>query len=226
MRSTLAALLPAGIAVVETLATAPIDSMSVAEAVGVAAAVPKRVLEFATGRWCARAALAQLGTCGFSLLAGANRAPIWPPGIVGSITHTDGFCAAAVGRREQFAGIGIDAELIGQVGAELWPQLFIPAEIDWLERLPEWQRPIMATLLFSAKESFYKCQHAFTSAWLDFKSACVTVEDDRWHVQLMRPQSTHEHLQQPICGRFALSEQYVFTAINIPASHVPLGNHC
>src|SRR5262249_37950297 len=76
----------------------------------VAQTVPKRRYEFATGRRCARAALAQLGFPPAPLLAGPDRAPLWPDGVVGSITHTDSYRAAAVARAEQLCSVGIDAE--------------------------------------------------------------------------------------------------------------------
>src|SRR5258708_8108427 len=62
----------------------------------VAKAVPKRRREFTAGRNCARRALAQLGYPDFALLAGSHGQPLWPPGIAGSITHCDDYCAVAV----------------------------------------------------------------------------------------------------------------------------------
>ena len=56
----------------------------------VAKAVPKRVAQFTAGRVCARRALAQLGnTEPVPILMGEDRAPQWPAGYVGSISHTD-----------------------------------------------------------------------------------------------------------------------------------------
>jgi 4'-phosphopantetheinyl transferase EntD len=213
----LATLLPAGIAVVQARQSATLDALLAEERALVAAAVPKRVLEFATGRWCARKALEEKGIEGFPLLADANRAPVWPRGIVGSITHTDGFCAAAIGHRDAFAGIGIDAEIDGKVGRELWSDLFTIEEIDRLEHWSEPRRASMATVMFSAKESFYKAQYSFTSAWLDFTSAAVSIEGDRWHLQLVDPGSAFARLEQPIRGRFAISDRYVVTAVAIHA---------
>lgn len=215
MTLPLATLLPADITVVQAQESAPLESLLVEERAMVAAAVPRRKLEFATGRWCAREALKEQGIEGFPVLADANRAPLWPRDIVGSITHTDGFCAAAIGRRDAFAGIGIDAEIDGRVGRPLWFDLFTIEEIDRLERWPEPQRASMATVLFSAKESFYKAQYSFTNAWLDFTSAAVSIEGDRWHLQLLNPAGALARLQQPISGRFAISDRLVVTAIAI-----------
>lgn len=181
------------------------------------AACPKRRIEFATGRWCARKALKEEGIEGYPLLADAHRAPVWPRGIVGSITHTEGFCAAAIGRCDGYAGIGIDAELDGRVSPDLWPYLFTPEEIDQLERVREPHRASMATLMFSAKESFYKAQYSFTNSWLDFTSAAVRIEGDRWYLRLVNPEIDFERLQQPVIGRFAIFNRLVVTAIAIRA---------
>jgi hypothetical protein len=69
-----------------------------------ASAVPRRRAEFAAGRACARAALRRLGINGWPLLVGSKREPLWPAGVVGSITHTDGLVAAAVSRRPHLPG--------------------------------------------------------------------------------------------------------------------------
>src|SRR5829696_6355628 len=76
----------------------------------IASAVEKRQREFATVRYCARAALAKLGVPPSPLLPGDRGAPNWPDGIVGSMTHCERFRAAAVARSSEVLTIGIDAE--------------------------------------------------------------------------------------------------------------------
>ena len=73
-------------------------------------AAGKRRREFAAGRACARKALQHFGIYGHPLVVGADRAPVWPPNIVGSITHCDGFVGVAVARQGVIRGIGLDAE--------------------------------------------------------------------------------------------------------------------
>ncbi|MBO1416596.1 4'-phosphopantetheinyl transferase, partial [Streptomyces sp. FH025] len=81
-----------------------------AEAAVVAEAVDKRRREFTTVRHCARAALARLGVPYRPLVPGLRGAPSWPDGVIGSLTHCDGFRAAAVSRAGDLASVGIDAE--------------------------------------------------------------------------------------------------------------------
>lgn len=213
-------MLPAGISMAETCEPSPIHTLLAVERVAIASAVPKRAVEFATGRWCARQALAQLGIHESPLLPNSDRAPVWPADIVGSITHTEGYCAAATGRRDRFAGIGIDAELDGRVGGELWPIVFTAGEIAWLGNLPAQERPTMATVLFSAKESFYKAQYPLTHAWLDFQAVTVSVRDDSWTLNVVSPQGALQRLRLPVSGRFAIRDRLVVTAIAIDSVHV------
>lgn len=118
--------------------------------------VPKRQREFALGRACARAALARLGRPDGAIGRGANGAPLWPDGIVGSITHTQGYAASLVGLSRFYAGIGIDAERIGRVSPDLWPRLFDPSEMDHLGSLDAATQAVTATLFFCAKEACFK----------------------------------------------------------------------
>jgi 4'-phosphopantetheinyl transferase EntD len=119
-------------------------------------AVPKRQREFALGRACAHAALEKLGHGGTVIGRNPSGAPLWPDGIVGSITHTKGYAAALVGRASRFSGIGVDAERVGGVTRNLWPRLFDEAELESLAALDDVAQACAATLIFSAKETSYK----------------------------------------------------------------------
>ena len=119
-------------------------------------AAPKRRREFALGRTCARAALEKLGHGDAAIGRRANGAPLWPQGIVGSITHTRDYAAAVVGQARHFSGIGVDAERVGGVTQNLWPRLFDDWECEHLMGLDAAERGSTATLIFSAKEACYK----------------------------------------------------------------------
>src|SRR5450830_253804 len=109
------------------------QSLLPAERDSIAGAVPARIAEFAAGRHCAHQALQAFGVAAdVPLLRGPRREPLWPAGLVGSITHTAGYCAAVVAPASACAGLGIDAEHCGQVGTELWPLLFDASELALL----------------------------------------------------------------------------------------------
>src|SRR5262245_29080334 len=66
-----------------------------------------RVREFTLGRLCARRALEALGHAPVPILRGPGREPLWPDGLVGSITHTRRYCAAVVAPRTRLVSVGI-----------------------------------------------------------------------------------------------------------------------
>ena len=134
-----------------------------------------RMQEFAAGRLCARRVLAEFGVLNFPLKAQADRQPLWPANLVGSITHTEGFCAAVAAENKHLAAVGIDSEQAGRVKTELWKSICTRAEISWLEQLPRAQQETAATLIFAAKEAFYKCQYPLTGEKLGFQDAAVTI---------------------------------------------------
>jgi 4'-phosphopantetheinyl transferase EntD len=148
------------------------------EARHVQRAVPKRLEEFAAGRLCARLLLHEFGIEHFAIEVGAERQPLWPEDLVGSITHTTGFCAAVAAPKKYLRSVGIDTEISGGVKTELWRGICTASETAWLRSLPQSQQPFAATLIFSAKEAFYKCQFAVTQERLGLHD--VSVETPAW----------------------------------------------
>lgn len=132
-------------------------------------AMAQRRAEFGTARQCAREALARLGFAPQALVPHADRSPAWPKGVVGSITHASTLCAAAVARAEQIGAIGLDIEDDRPLEGELLKMVCTPAEQAWLERRPSSEQGRIATMFFSAKEAFYKCQYGMTGRMLDFQ---------------------------------------------------------
>jgi len=132
-------------------------------------AVPARIAEFAAGRHCAHQALQAFGVAAdVPLLRGPHREPLWPADLVGSITHTAGYCAAVVAPASACAGLGIDAEHCGQVGPELWPLLFDASERALLQALEPLARDQLATVLFAAKEAFFKSHFRLSATMPEF----------------------------------------------------------
>jgi 4'-phosphopantetheinyl transferase EntD len=212
-------LFPPGVAVAVRREPGDPADLLPGEAVYVAKAVPKRINEFAAGRACARRALATFGMPGAVLLAAPDRQPLWPTGFVGSITHTAGFCAAAVAPRGKFSALGLDSEQSGAPTADLWPTLCRPEELDWVDSLPPDERPAAVTLIFSSKEAVYKCQYPVTGEWLDFHDLQIDVLDwgsgrGRFVVRPTRPIKIAAALPE---GRYSFHEQFISTALCIPA---------
>ncbi|MFJ8198181.1 4'-phosphopantetheinyl transferase [Streptomyces sp. NPDC096152] len=145
----------------------------------VAQAVDKRRREFAAVRACARRAMEKLGVPPQPVLPGDRGAPRWPEGLTGSMTHCDGYRAAALVRATDLASLGIDAEPHAPLPEGVLAAVALPAERERLSLLAtrepsvHWDR-----LLFSAKESVYKAWFPLTGKWLDFTEADIEVHTD------------------------------------------------
>jgi len=182
----------------------------------VARAVDKRRREFTAGRTCARRALARLGFPDFPVLVGPRREPLWPPGVVGAITHCQGYCAAAVARATDVRSLGIDAEVRGPLPAGVAGLVCTEPERRWAAALSEdhW-----GTVVFSAKESIYKTWYPIAQRWLDYQDAELTVEPERgcFTARILLPGAGEVFPWNPLPGRFAVGDDQVFTAIAVTA---------
>ena len=186
-----------------------------AEAQCVAKAVSKRQQEFAAGRSCARLLLAQFGIRGFALRMADDRQPLWPDAVVGSITHTKQFCAVVVAEKSRLGALGIDSEISGSVKPELWQTICTAAERDWLATLAASQQAAAATLLFSAKEAFYKCQYPLTQQRLNFHDATVEADwgSERGSFTVHAPGASVARRHAMLQGRYLFHDRYVTTGI-------------
>ncbi|MEX1168180.1 MAG: 4'-phosphopantetheinyl transferase superfamily protein [Hydrogenophaga sp.] len=139
------------------------------EAAAVAKAVVHRQAEFAAGRQAARSALRRL--CGYSgpVPPGDDRAPVWPPGLVGSITHDEGLAVAAVALASDVRALGLDVDTVARFRPELEGPICTPDEVERLlqGRTPS-ERQRQLARVFCIKEAVYKAQYPLTRGWLDF----------------------------------------------------------
>jgi 4'-phosphopantetheinyl transferase EntD len=211
-------LFPAGAVVAELREPGDPSLLLPAEASHLGRSVAQRVLEFAAGRICARRALAEFGITDFALEVGAQRQPLWPEWMAGSITHTTGICAAVAAPRCIALALGIDSEVRGEVKRDLWPRIFMPEEIAWLQSLALSQRDSAAAAMFCAKEAFYKCQFPMTRERLDFFA--VSIEVPQWgaasgvfrvSARHGTPRSVRDGL--PMQCRYLLHGEFVTTGI-------------
>jgi 4'-phosphopantetheinyl transferase EntD len=184
----IATLVPAS-ASAEMFSDAPESTMFPVEAAAVAGAMTERRREFGTVRHCARKALRRLGVPPVPILPDVNRAPRWPAGVVGSMTHCAGYRAAVVARSRELGGVGIDAE----------PHAPLPPPAGDLTLREEERQRLLALadadpslhwdrIVFCAKEAVYKAWFPLTRRWLDFLDVLVTVHvDGTFHARLRVP---------------------------------------
>lgn len=155
-----------------------IDDLTEAERAHVSRALDKRQREYATGRRLARLALAELGHPRAEILAGEDRAPIWPGGIAGTISHCDRVAVSAV-TRAAHATLGVDVEHRDCLKEELWKSVFLPGELESLHAIADASdRGRLALVRFSAKEALYKAQYPRTRAYMGFSELEVELVPD------------------------------------------------
>ncbi|MFY7942520.1 MAG: 4'-phosphopantetheinyl transferase family protein [Burkholderiaceae bacterium] len=215
----IAALFPDGVAAYEMKGHCTADGLFDSERACLSTASPRRIKEFASGRLCARAALSELGLATAPVLAGPDRAPIWPTGFAGSITHTEDYCVAVAAKLKRcepaFRALGVDAEQVGAVTPDLWPQLMLNEEVRFLRHVSEAERNVKASLIFSAKEAFYKAQYPLTNGWINFDEVAVELGNNSFVVTIRNtelPIATHA---LTFGGRFWVGSHEVVTALAI-----------
>ncbi len=183
----------------------------------VAGASPRRIADFLSGRACARAALQKLGLPAEPILSGPSREPLWPEGIVGSITHCAGLSAAAVARRADISALGIDAERT-VVSADLEEMILSPSECRLMPPQDEDARQVLRSLLFSIKESVFKCVFPATRIYVDFREVSVTLSgDDRFVAEISAGLAVPDRFRA-IAGRYASTRNFVVSLAQIAAT--------
>lgn len=191
----------------------------------IARSVESRRREFATGRLCAHRALEAIGRPAASILPDAKGSPRWPAGVVGSITHCDGYRAAAVAPAARVRSVGVDAEPGGPLPDGVLEAVALPAEqrrvADDLARWPSvrWDR-----LLFSAKESIYKTWYPLMRAPLGFEEADIVFHrpaagtDTGTFTARILPPVRERDFPQELTGRWLARDGLLLTAITLRAA--------
>ena len=144
----------------------PIDLVGVAE---------KRDTEFATGRLAAKQALAGVGVEGFTVLKGDKGEPLWPAGVVGSISHTQDVCVASVSDADGLLGLGVDVEAQRILKANIQRVICREEELSlhWHD-----DNELAKLIIFSAKESVYKALYPTQQRFIGFKEVSVEFDDE------------------------------------------------
>jgi len=174
--------------------------------------VPKRKKEFLNGRSCARKALEHFGVPPCPIPAGENREPVWPAGYVGSITHCDGFCAAAVASANRYRSLGIDAECLQALSPEIRELILTDTEMSGDPDILS--DAILVCIIFSAKESVFKCLFPLVKRFFDFKDIDLSIDrtHEKFHANLATDLANVIG-KKTLEGTYCLDEVHVFTAV-------------
>jgi len=216
-------ILPNGVVSAELFADPPGLTPHPLEAPLVAKAVDKRKREFTSARHCARVAMEKLGVEPAPIMRGKSGAPQWPKGVVGSLTHCDGYRGAVLAYSMQVRSVGIDAEPHGPLPDGVLGAVSLESEREWLATVGRedvhWDR-----VLFCAKEATYKAWEPLTGRWLGFEDAHITFErtgagDDisgTFHSELLVPGETVSGPPlRAFDGRWMVAGGLVMTAISV-----------
>ena len=176
------AMLPTGTRCVELHSSAQdltrFNSLAPAEQQLVQNAADRRKVDFGDSRWCAHQAMRPLSE-DQPIMRGARGMPIFPNGVTGSLTHTEGFRAALVGRSQRWRSLGIDAEPARKLPDGVLQAIANRQEERRLSKLVvDHGQEFAETVLFSAKEATYKAWFPLTHRFLDFDQADIDVRTD------------------------------------------------
>lgn len=207
-------LLPMGVAVAASDPRRPAPPLWPGESPGGAA--EGRLREYAHGRTNARAAMAELGIISVAIPMLPDRAPDWPAGIAGSITHCATVCVAAIARTNPLRGIGLDVEPDAPLAADLWEPILLAQERDWLATQPQPDRGHLALLIFSAKEAAYKAQYPLSKTLFGFETLhiALTPQDQSFTAEFRH---AVPYFAKGTClhGRYSRAENHLITAVTI-----------
>jgi len=178
-------------------------------------AVEKRRREFSAGRNCARQALRALGCADTPILHDQNRAPLWPPGIVGSITHSNTHAAAVAAENSKLCGLGIDMEIISRVSPAITRKILTTSEKRYLQQQKETAKQHLRALFFSAKEAIYKCLHPLLQCRIGFEDARIECEPDQRSIKIYMCSRIQSMLPGVKClqGRYCYFDDTVCSAV-------------
>lgn len=182
---------------------------------------PKRRAEFLAGRLCAQRALLRLQGHTYVPSIGQDKAPTWPKGTVGSITHSDHWAAALVAKQEQFLGVGIDIErcLSKEDGQKLAGTLLTANERERLNELTVEQLALMVTLIFSLKESLFKALYPLVGKRFYFEDAELVAWDNAAGTARLRLLSDLDRqwpADRELEACFALMDGHVISLVAVP----------
>ncbi len=137
--------------------------------------------EFISGRRCARIALAHIGQASCALPADLDGLPIWPSATMGSITHSRGLCCAVAASADKMMHLGIDLEKTTRLSARAMERVVHP-----LEEATVGEDQALGSLLFSAKEAFYKAQFPAWGAQPNFKDLALQIHSNTQQLSVLK----------------------------------------
>ena len=181
-------------------------------------AVTKRQAEFLAGRFTVKQTLNDLGVEEDEVPIGNGRAPIWPDGIVASLTHTDtvAMCIAAPKHNLEFIGVDIENNFSSDSVREIKANIICAGEERLLQSVKRITMAQLLTIVFSAKESLFKALYYSVGSYFDFHSARVSsfcFESCMITMRLTEDLSERYLKGHEVSGCFSMDESRVLTCV-------------
>jgi enterobactin synthetase component D len=184
-------------------------------------AVRKRKAEYVAGRFCARQAMRSVSAnCNAPLASLPGRGPAWPAGIVGSITHTAGFASASVCLAQLARGVGIDSERIMSDPAMQTVRDSILSTRDSFPAGMALEDTVWTTLVFSAKESVFKCLYPLVNKMFWFDTVRIDIPDtdpSAFRATLLVDLNPELRTGMTVEGHYQIEPPYVHTGVLLAA---------
>lgn len=180
-------------------------------------AVAKRQAEFLAGRYVAKFALAKLGVEVEEIPINNHRAPVWPDGVLGSITHTGNTALCAVAFKSQISFLGIDLEnwIRTETASEISSMIVNKVERQLLSQL-DLKYSKALSLVFSAKESLFKALYPSVGDYFGFEAVeivAISVKQKTFELVIVKDLTEKLSVGKKIKGRFDYLDSGIFTCI-------------
>jgi 4'-phosphopantetheinyl transferase EntD len=183
-------------------------------------AVQSRRAEFSTGRVLAADGLRELGVGAFPLERGSHNEPLWPPGIVGSISHSSGVCVVAMARTQDMKFIGIDVESSTADVTKISELILTASEYRYDAKFESVTLADRTRITFCAKEAIFKAVYPLVARFVDFREVALEIDAD---TQTFVAQACNDgHLDRILksgIGRFTIADSVLISSFFCEAPH-------
>jgi len=173
----------------------------------------KRNQEYLLGRLAIKDALGSLGyPTTWIERDPLTKAPVWPEGITGSLSHSSGLALAVVVDSPPILGLGVDLEKANRtIDLGIERHICTQDESDDLRSLHLENHAIRLLLTFSAKESLYKCFFGrIPRDLLRFKNVSLKWESSKWTAHWKFP-SEKKYSMETTIGYWGMDQNWLWT---------------
>jgi len=173
----------------------------------------KRQREFLVARSAARLGIAEMGFLPLPVGKGPKGEPLWPPGVVASLAHDEGWAGCLIAKRGSgLVALGLDFEPLNrEVSKGVYQTIYSPAEAQQLEALGDWA----LRAGFCAKEAIFKCLYPLFGAYLGFLDAQLAFLDHQTFVAKLSQPSGAPEIPAQVTGQLWRQEDRIFAALGL-----------